>query len=319
MLPVPVLATGDATEVAASLALIRTIARMKSARILVVTDRIRHDRQDEITKVWGTTFIDQGSKELNEYFLRADDDEARTVVERWKREASRVVEPSDRDLMESARLYLAIRQMKADFQADAVTIDCLSLSYGQAYEEHRHMYPCMAFYTLNCDGETAVCEADVNATATALLTLYLTGRPGFVSDPVIDTASNQIIYCHCVACPKVFGTSDKRTCRFSIRSHAEDRRGASVQVIFPENQKLTTAMLLSPEHRAAIHSAVSVGNVGGEEACRSKLAATTNAEQILENWPANQWHRVTVFGEYRKAFLQLFRMVDLGVVEEDLK
>src|SRR5574337_693990 len=31
------------------------------------------------------------------------------------------------------------------------------------------------------------------------------GRPGYISDPVIDTSKNQIIYAHCVAPTKVFG------------------------------------------------------------------------------------------------------------------
>ena len=31
------------------------------------------------------------------------------------------------------------------------------------------------------------------------------------------------------------------------------------------------------------------------------------------------WHRVTVFGEYRSQFLELFRMKGLKVLEEDKK
>ena len=39
------------------------------------------------------------------------------------------------------------------------------------------------------------------------------GRPGFISDPVIDTSKRQIIYAHCVASNRAFGP---------------DRRGQSV-------------------------------------------------------------------------------------------
>ena len=36
---------------------------------------------------------------------------------------------------------------------------------------------------------------------------YADGQPGYISDPVIDTSKNQIIYAHCVAPSKVFGPS----------------------------------------------------------------------------------------------------------------
>ena len=38
----------------------------------------------------------------------------------------------------------------------------------------------------------------------------LTGRPGYISDPVIDTSKNQIIYAHCVASNRAFGPDGAR-------------------------------------------------------------------------------------------------------------
>ncbi len=37
------------------------------------------------------------------------------------------------------------------------------------------------------------------------MTALTQGRPGFISDPVIETASRQIIYAHCAASNRVFG------------------------------------------------------------------------------------------------------------------
>ena len=67
---------------------------------------------------------------------------------------------------------------------------------------------------------------------------------------------------------------------------------------------------------SVIHSSRSVGDVGLEEACSSKLAAETDAEAVLNNWSGG-WHRVTVFGDYRKAFRQLFRLKGISFTEED--
>ena len=93
--------------------------------------------------------------------------------------------------------------------------------------------------------------------------------------------------------------------------------GASVQVIFPEGEKLTTINVYNAEDCACIHSSVSIGNAGNDAGCRSKLVAKCNAQKILENWMPI-WHRVTVYGDYRKDFMDLFKLKSLNVIEEDI-
>ena len=178
------------------------------------------------------------------------------------------------------------------------------------------MYPCLSHFEMLNNDEIAVCEADINATLSAVVTKYLTGRPGYVSDPVIDTSSDQIIYSHCVACTNVYGCKNATRSKYYLRSHAEDKLGASVQVIFPTGDKLTTTLFDYPNNRVCIHSAVAVGNMSGDEGCRSKLAATTESEKLLYGWMP-RWHRVTVFGDYRKLFMQLFKVKGIEVIEED--
>lgn len=315
-LPVPLISSLNYQDIAEAVRLFDVLHKMKATTILVVANQFNQQWEDAFTKTWGCRFVDRTAADLLAYFERVPEQEAREVATRWIAEAEEVVEPTTEDIMESAKLHLAIKKLKEEVGANAVTVDCLILSYGNQYSEHKHMYPCLSHYEMSKNGQVAVCESDLNSTVTSLITLYMTGRPGYVSDPVIDTSSNQIVYCHCVACTKVFGKDDPRTCKYAIRSHAEDHLGASVQVHFPAGEKLTTLMVYPYNHMAAIHSAVSVGNVAVEEACRSKLAATTNAEKLLENWAPN-WHRVTVFGDYRKQYMNLFKMKGLDVCEED--
>ncbi len=82
-------------------------------------------------------------------------------------------------------------------------------------------YPCLGYRQLNNDGLVGACEADLLLTTTMLALTYLVNRPGFISDPVLDTSTNRIIYAHCVAPNKVFGPQGP-TNPFHIRSHAED-------------------------------------------------------------------------------------------------
>lgn len=315
-LPVPLISSLDYKDIADAVKLFDVIRKMKETTILVIANQFNQAWQDAFTNTWGCRFVDRTAADLGALFETVSEDEAERIADKWIAEAEGVVEPDRKDIVESARLHLAIKRLKEDVGAGAVTVDCLSLSYGNGYDGHKHMYPCLSHYEMNKNGQVAVCESDLNSTVTSLITLYMTGRPGYVSDPVIDTSSNRIIYCHCVACTKVFGKDDPRTCPYFIRSHAEDKLGASMQVIFPAGEKLTSLMVYPYNHMAAIHSAVSVGSPMQEEACRSKLAATTNAEKLLENWAPN-WHRVTVFGDYRKQYSELFKMKGLDVYEED--
>ena len=317
-LPVPVIATRDYRRIAEAIRLFGVLARMKAARILVVNNNPNLAVQKAAEERWGVTFINRTSADLMKLFGEVDLAQARATADRWEKEAVGILETTDADVLESAQLYHAIMAMKEETRADALTIDCLQLSYSGAYDKSRHMYPCLSFYQMGNDGEIGICEADVNSTISAMLTLYLTGRPGYVSDPVLDTCASQITYAHCVACRKVFGAHDPRTCQYYLRSHAEDNKGASVQIVFPSGEDLTNINIDHVAGKACIHSSRSEGNAFIEGGCRSKLVAHAEARNLLENWMP-MWHRVTVFGDYRDAFLALFRMKGLKVLEEDKK
>ena len=53
-------------------------------------------------------------------------------------------------------------------------------------------YPCRGFFQMNNDGYIGACESDLKSTISMLIMAYLTGRPGFISDPVIDTCRTKL-------------------------------------------------------------------------------------------------------------------------------
>lgn len=314
-LPVPILSTLDYSELAQAVRIFDVFAKMKQTSILVITESENKPKEAELyAALWGCKFVFKSNAVFMEYMQKASDTEAEAIAAKWMAEADEILEATNEDVIEGAKVHIALREMMKDTQTQAVTVDCLSLSYSGAYGENRHFYPCMSHFEMLNNGVVAVCEADIRATVTSLLVYYLTGKQGYVSDPAIDTSSNRIIYAHCVGCKKVYGCNDSRTCRFTIRSHAEDKKGAAVQVFFPAGDALTT--VIAYHNRALIHSAEAVGNVGHQEGCRSKLAAKAEAETILNNWDGG-WHRVTVFGDYRKLFKHLFKAKGLPLIEED--
>ena len=317
-LPVVGVASSNFQDVVEAVRLFDVIRRMREARILVVADGESWGADqgtiEDAQEIFGTQTIRIGSDRLQTYYEEVDPEEAERWKDKWIQEALKVVEPDEAEIQRSARMYLALKSAMRDAGADAVTVDCLGLYYAGRLPA----YPCLGFFQLNNEGSTGVCEADIDSTLTQLLIRYTTGRPAYVSDPVIDMAAGQIIYAHCVATNHVFGP-DGLSNPYLIRSHAEDGKGASVQSLLPLGCRVTTAKV-SVRHRAfAIHSARTIGNVEEDKACRTKLAAEADVQKILDNYHSELfgWHRVTCYGDYRRQLINLATLYGLDVIEED--
>ena len=165
-------------------------------------------------------------------------------------------------------MYLAMRSLMEAHQAQAITINCLGGFYGGSMQA----YPCLGHFQLNNDGLVGACEADLQSTITMLLMGYLVGRPGYISDPVVDTATGRVIYVHCVATNKVFGPGGP-TNPYQILSHAEDRKGAALRSLMPLGELVTTLQTAPTRREMIIHQAKTSGNVDDDRSCRTKLAA----------------------------------------------
>lgn len=314
--PVLGVAASNIKDIVKYIRLLGVVYKFKSSKIVVITDRKISDEYKRMLKeTYGLTLIQYPSSDLNKIYEETSDKEAEYWKEQWISEAERVLEVSEEEIFKSAKMYLALKKIIEKEKANAITVDCLTLVYGGKIPA----YPCLAFFQLNNEGYVATCEADIDSTATMLLVKYLTERPSFVSDPVVDLSSDQVIYAHCVAPSKVYGPEGP-SAKYILRTHAEDRSGASVQVLMPLGEKVTTVKLNLREKAMSIHSGRIVANVEEEKACRTKVAVETNAYSILENWNREVdfgWHRVTVVGDYRRDFISVARLLGLKVIEED--
>jgi hypothetical protein len=143
------------------------------------------------------------------------------------------------------------------------------------------------------------------------------GRPGFISDPVIDTSKRRIIYAHCVAPNRIFGPEGK-TNPFRIMTHSEDRAGASVQSILPANYMTTTLEINNSRKEILMHQAVSLDNDPDDRACRTKLSAEPvgDIEKLFTMWGKWGWHRVTFYGDLKEPVYALADATGWNVIVE---
>jgi len=260
----------------------------------------------------GVKLIPMSFEELAAAYAQADQDAAGELAGRWIETAEEVVEPDPEEIKKSARMYLAMKQLIETHGARGISINCLGGFYGG----HIKAYPCMGFSQLNNDGLVGGCEADQMSALTMTTMGALVGRPGFISDPVIDTSRNRIIYAHCVAMTKPFGP-DGASNPYRIRSHSEDRKGAALQSLLPEGYMTTTLEINPTSHQVLIHQGKTAGNNPSDMACRTKLEAVVKGdlEKLTENWRMG-WHRVTFYGDLKDHVTELADRLKLELIEE---
>jgi hypothetical protein len=211
-------------------------------------------------------------------------------------------------------MYLAQKAVLKKHGANAITINCLGGFYGG----HIHAYPCLGFHQLLNEGLVGACECDVRSTATMVaLTALTQGRPGYISDPVLDTAKRQIIYAHCVASNRAFGPQGQVN-PYQILTHSEDRQGASVRSLLPVGYLTSTLEILPDRKEILFHLAKAVANDPDDRACRTKLCAEPvgDFEKMFTQWDQWGWHRVTFYGDLKKPVYALADAMGWKVVEE---
>lgn len=304
------ISSSDPGELDPYFGMFRTVHHLRTSKILVLSPAMGSAMADGFTRQFGTAFAFPGFGPLKDAYHSADASRAEKEASAFVRGALKIVEPSAGEVADSFRLYRAIMKMLESERANAIAIDCL----GGFRRADLPAYPCIAFTLLNDAGMYGVCEADIPSTMTQLLVTSLTRKPGFVSDPVFDTGRNEIIHAHCVSATRLKGL-DGPMSPYVVRSHMEDNKGVSLQVIVPVNETVTVAKFLKPDVFGVSLGQVTE-NVDEARGCRTKFRTkVADARKMLENYRGGL-HRVVFYGDYLKPVQRLGRLMGFQVVQE---
>jgi hypothetical protein len=304
---------------------VQNIKEMKDADAQFFTD---HEGQDQahqwrkneelyaeiLQSVFGVTLIRENPEEIIAYYDKVSKDEASKIAQKWI-EGAQKVKPTEKTIVNAAKLYLAFKQILTDKECDIFAPDCGTLLLTGGLPA----YPCMGFFELVNDQKYGVCESDMDCLISYLFGLSLTNRPGFVSNHTFDTKRNQVTYLHCICSNKPFGPGGA-SCNYDIWYHGETAiLGASPRVEYPIGEYLTSIKISVFEKKIAIRTGKIVENVVDEKACTTKIVVESNVKKILENydWGAFGWHRVSFLGDWRETFIQGAKLLGLEVVEAD--
>ena len=170
---------------------------------------------------------------------------------------------------------------------------------------------------MNNEGLVGGCECDVRSTATMVACTTLTqGRPGYISDPVIDTSSGRSSTP--TAWPRT-RPSGRRAGQPLPDSDALGRPPGRLGPLVPAGGLHDHDAGDLPDRKEILfHQAKAVANDPDDRACRTKLCAEPvgDIEKLFTQWDRWGWHRVTFYGDLKEPVFALADAIGWKVVEE---
>jgi hypothetical protein len=255
-----------------------------------------------------------GFDELNGFYEKVDPDEAAEWGKRWSDNATVVMEPKPEPIHKAGGVYLAMLDLLKKYGTDNITMNCL----GGFSQGNLPAYPCLGFMQLLNDGGQGVCEAMPDDTLSMMMARILTGRPGYVSDPALDTSKNQIVYAHCVGNTMPFGPQGQSN-GYRIRTlHNRDPRGCCSESLLPAGYMTTSFRTNAARKELILHQAKAVGTLDSEYGCRTKLIGEVTGDigKLFDQWDKFGWHRVTVYGDVKEPLTEFGKALGLTVIDE---
>ncbi len=222
----------DLKPVRFGLKMIRTAHNLRDMKIAVLTGT---ETREQILEPLGLRLRYLPRRRFPEALKTVENNaQVQAIVAEYRDAAQKIVEPSEQDMINAAKNYLASLRIMEDEDCQGITMDCLGLVKDRQIPSP----PCMAWSKLLDLGVPAVCEADINAVMSHTLCCQLLDKPGFMQDPVPETVSNTFIGAHCVSPTRLDGYNKPRA-PFILRSHAESNLGVSLQVLWEPGRQVT--------------------------------------------------------------------------------
>lgn len=296
-LPVVPVTSSNFEDVRSALHLLKTIYKMKGAKILSVeaseTGEEKHGSTHRwkmeldqnlktLKEVYGIELLTITGTELNRLYSQVDKNAVEELTNEWIEGASRMVGPNREDIIVGSRICLALEKAVKDARAQALIVDFVPVLRGELLA-----MPCLAVPYLRRKGIVVSGEGDFNSCVISLIMYYLTGRMGFINDPVIDTSLEQEWCCHCDPVFRWKG-KDGPLAPYELRFACHHAAAVPVTEI-PINEPFTSVALNVLEKKLAIHQGISSRAVIKEEfypkEIREKGIMETLLVRLMEKLP----------------------------------
>lgn len=130
----------------------------------------------------GVQIIQRTIDDMRTRWESADQEQAKAQAQTWLDGAAHVADEAKRDIVQCAKMYLAMKSMIDEVGANAVSIDCRAWDLISCEEFKAFYSPCMGLTTLRWEGMPASCEADLCAMLSMCILNYVSDRPAFLGN-----------------------------------------------------------------------------------------------------------------------------------------
>lgn len=241
--------------------------------------------RDFLKQKFNIDFVDIPLDTLFRRFSLIDDNMVEFLTTDFQAVTSRG-ETTERDILDSLKIYLAINQICQENNCTCATVRCFSII------EKLKATGCLALALLNDEGIDAACEGDLQSLLSMILVRRVTGMPSFMANPSAMSKDNHTTtFAHC--------TVPTTMCRrYGFRSHFESQCGLAVAGEFSPSEVYTIFKWGGEKlDRFFVEEAVSVVAPSNENLCRSQLTLNFyNPEYMLNNPIGN--HHIIVKGAF---------------------
>ncbi len=236
-----------------------------------------------LLQCYGIETVDIDLQRLIEGIKAIPQTEAAKVAQDMVKRAKAIQEPSNADMLEAAKAYLAIKKICQEERLDALTIRCFDIVKACGTTS------CLALALLNDEGIVAGCEGDMQTLLTMWLAKRLCDEVAFMANPS-QLTDNSAMLAHC--------TIPLTMCDETIiRSHFESGIGVAVQGLLP----LTDYTLFKwggPQlNRYFVTEAKAIETPYSNHFCRTQITLNVNLKPYLLQHSIGN-HHVIVRGRH---------------------
>ncbi len=296
----------DYPDINSRLELLRVKKRMENTKILVLNADYPHWEKWPLRISGGVEIIKNRfgmeieyvkSDEVIKRWKDIKEEKAKVVAEEWMKNADKIIEPKEDDVRAVAKLYLVIKDLLEEKQAQAMTM---------AYGNDPLPVPCFAYTNLRDEGIPAGCEADILSLLTMVMLHYLTDKPAFMGG--IETEPNDnttLIIGHCVGARKMAGYETAPAPYILRNYHGKKFTGSLTAYVEMEiGQKVTICRLSGDLKTMFCTTGVITGQKDIPGDCREIVKIKVeDARKFIHR--TSGCHHIMIYGDYREKIREL--------------
>ena len=271
-------------DLVAKIKLIRMLKRMKTERILTVTDspyvnvtygdvlRNMPEGYNEtilgaIDETFGTRVTKIGTKEVVEdkdiqKLWNGQSQEANEIAERWIRNAKKMTNTIESEVVRSAKVYLAMKMLMEKHDATGMAFHIRTLVNNPRPEDY--ICPALATSEFQLENVVAKCQSHLNIILSEMLLQYSCGRPSMLGDYSVDTYNNTSMVQHCEGPWNPWG--GQRRVPYILVDHRERRIrgrsmpgvGAASWILYPPDEPVTMWQIDVQSKEVLLHTGTTV-------------------------------------------------------------